>query len=460
MTRSTAMLRRLPRRTRQAVPAGLLVLLASCAAYRPLPLPTSPPLAASWHDLRHAGALRPPLSVAEVAALAVENDPPLRAARASLGVARAEVLDAGILPNPSLSAGITPVIGGPGTTTGWSIGLSQDLQALVTLRPRRQAARAAAGQVDAALLWQEWQVIGQARLLTVDLVEGARLGRLLRQARALLAHRYAATRAAVAEGNASLTTVSPDLAALTATERQIDALDQLQQTRRHQLAALLGLDPGAALPLAPRLDLPVTPAAAVLASLPTLPERRPDLLALRLGYRAQDARVRAAILGQFPRLTIGFTSGSDTGGVRSIGPQVTLDLPVFDRNQGKIALARATRRQLRAEYAARLAAAVGEVRAMLADSALLRRQLRLARRHLATTRRIAGAATAAFRAGNLTERAYVDFVTTRIETAQQILGLEQSLLEQQVAMATLTGAGMPAVRLTTAPPAAQAEPRS
>ena len=100
MTRSTATLRRLPRRTRQAVPAGLLVLLAGCAAYRPLPLPTSPPLAASWHDLRHAGALRPPLSVAEVAALAVENDPALRAARASLGVARAQVLDAGILPNP------------------------------------------------------------------------------------------------------------------------------------------------------------------------------------------------------------------------------------------------------------------------------------------------------------------------------------------------------------------------
>ena len=455
MTRSTATLRRLPRRTRQAVPAGFLVLLAGCAAYRPLPLPAAPPLAASLHALRHAGALRTPLSVPEVAALAVANDPALRAARASLGVARAQVLDAGILPNPTLSAAITPVIGGPGTTAGWSVGLSQDLQALVTLRPRLQAARAEAGQVDASLLWQEWQVIGQARLLTVDLVEGGRLERLLRQARALLAHRYGATRAAVAEGNASLTAVSPDLAALTTTERQIDALDQLQQTRRHQLAALLGLAPGAALPLAPRLDLPAVPPAAVLASLPTLPERRPDLLALRLGYRAQDARVRAAILGQFPRLTIGFTSGSDTSGVLSIGPQVTLDLPVFDRNQGKIALARATRRQLRAEYAARLATAIGEVRAMAADSALLRRQLRLARRHLATTARMAAAATAAFRAGNLTERAYVDFVTTRIETAQQILALEQSLLEQQVAMATLTGAGMPAVRL-----AAPAEPRS
>jgi len=432
-----------------------VVLLTGCAAYRPLPLPTSPPLAASWHDLRHAGPLHPPLSVADVAALAVENDPALRAARARLGVAHAEVLDAGILPNPSLSAALTPVIGGPGTTTGWSVGLSQDLQALVTLRPRLQAARAAAGEIDASLLWQEWQVIGQARLLTVDLVEGARLGRLLRQARALLAHRATVTSRAVAQGNASLTTAAPDLAALTAVERQIDALDQLQQTRRHQLAALLGLDPGASLPLAPRLDLPEVPPAAVLASLPTLPERRPDLLALRLGYRAQNARVRAAILGQFPRLTIGFTSGSDTGGVLSIGPQVTLDLPVFDRNQGKIALARATRRQLRAEYAARLATAIGEVRAMAADSALLRRQLRLARRQLATTARMADAATAAFRAGNLTERAYVDFVTTRIETEQQILGLEQSLLEQQVAMATLTGAGMPTVRL-----AAEAEPRS
>ena len=433
---------------RLAVAAGFLAALTGCATYRPLPLPAQSGLAPSVAALRHPGLVLPArLSLRDVAVLAVENDPDLRAARARLGVAQAEVLAAGVLPNPSLSAGLTPVIGGPGTTTGWNVGLSQDLRSLVTLQARTRAARAASGGVNASLLWQEWQVIGQARLLAVDLIEGARRHRLLDEARGLLARRYATTRQAVAEGNASLAVVSPDLAALTAIERQIDTLDQLQQARRHQLAALLGLRPGAALPLAARPDLPPVPAARVRALLGGIAERRPDLIALQLGYRAADAQLRAAVLAQFPRLTVGFTGGSDTGGVRSFGPQVTLDLPVFDRNQGPIALARATRRQLRAAYAARLDAAVGTVRAMLADSALLRRQLRHASHRLTETRRVARAAAAAFRAGNLTERAYVDFITARIDTAQQVLGLQQSLLEQQVAMATLVGAGMPRVVL-------------
>jgi len=33
-------------------------------------------------------------------------------------------------------------------------------------------------------------------------------------------------------------------------------------------------------------------------------------------------------------LNIGLTGGSDTSNVRTIGPQITLELPVFDRNQG------------------------------------------------------------------------------------------------------------------------------
>ncbi|MBW4093217.1 MAG: TolC family protein [Proteobacteria bacterium] len=438
-----------PRRAaRRLVAASLLLALAGCATYRPLPLPAAPGLAPSLAALRHTGvATDRPLTVADVAYLAVQNDPVLRAARARLGVARAEVLAAGVLPNPSLSAGLTPVIGGPGTTTGWSVGLGADLQALVTLHARRRAARAAAGGVNASLLWQEWQVIGQARLLAVDLMEGARLRRLIDQSRDLLARRYALTRRAVAEGNASLAVISPDLAALTGIEQQSDALGRVQQQRRHQLAGLLGLQPSVPLPLAATPDLPPVPASVVRRLLPGIAARRPDLIALRLGYRAADAKLRAAILAQFPRLTVGLTGASDTTGVRTLGPQITLDLPVFDRNQGPIAIARATRRRLRADYLARLDTAVGDVRAMLADTALLRRQLGRARRQLAETRRVADAAGAAFRAGNLTERAYVDFVTARIAKEQEVLGLEQSLAEQQVAMATLIGAGMPTVRL-------------
>ena len=172
-------------------------------------------------------------------------------------------------------------------------------------------------------------------------------------------------------------------------------------------------------------------------------ERRPDLVALQFGYAAQDEKLRAAILAQFPNLTVGVTGGSDNSNVRNFGPQITLELPIFDHNQGNIAIERATRQQLRDEFAARLASAEGQVRAMVSEIALLSRQLVTARQQGALLRRSAAEAAAAFAAGNLDERGYLDLVMGGLAKDQEIIGLEQSLLEQQVAIATLVGAGMP-----------------
>lgn len=64
----------------------------------------------------------------------------------------------------------------------------------------------------------------------------------------------------------------------------------------------------------------------------TLTDRRPDLLALRFGYAAQDEGLRAAILSQFPDLILGATGSSDSSKVINIGPNAQVGLPLFDRN--------------------------------------------------------------------------------------------------------------------------------
>ena len=425
-----------------------LAALAGCATYTPLPLDTAPPLASSWQQLRHPGiSLRQPLPVQDITYLAVENNPDLRAARARVGVAEAQVLQAGLLPNPVFSGNLTPIFAGPGTTTAWSAGLTEDVVALITLSARRQSARASALQVNADLLWQEWQVIAKARLVSVDLIEGQRMMRLLVETRDLLAGRYARARQALAQGNTVLTTVTPDLVALDAMRRQILDLDRVQATRWHDLDALLGLAPAVRPPLGATIALPSIDVDAVRRALPQLADRRPDLIALQLGYRAQEAKIRAAILSQFPALALGPIAGRDTTDVRTVGPQVTLDLPIFNHNQGNVAIERATRAQLHAEFTARLASADGQVEAALADIALLRTQIRNVRGQLATAVRVAGVAQAAFRAGNLDERSYVDLVLNRLDKQQELVQLEQSLLDLWVATATLVGAGMPAVMM-------------
>ena len=88
--------------------------------------------------------------------------------------------------------------------------------------------------------------------------------------------------------------------------------------------------------LSDSVDLPAVDAAAVERTLTDLADRRPDLVALQLGYRSQEERVRGAILAQFPLLALGISGGHDTSDVRTLGPQITLDLPLFNRNQGRL----------------------------------------------------------------------------------------------------------------------------
>jgi outer membrane protein TolC len=435
--------------------AGWLVLsLAGCATYDALPLDTASHLKHRLADLDHAGVdIRRPLTVDDVTRLAVVNNPDLIAARFQRGVAQAQVLLAGILPNPSISASYLWLIpSGAATAAGAfadAVGASlvQDVQKSIAVIEKVRQAKSDALQVDASLLWQEWQLIGKARLLVVDLIEGAKQKQVLVENRDLLMERFDRGNRAMAEGNATIATVSPDLAAVSDIHKQLDDLDRDQTSKRHDLNALLGLAPEVPLPLISDLKVPKLDPKFVRSLLPGLPNRRPDLIALQLGYRSQEAKVRGAIVGQFPALTIGPSYSSDTSNVVSIGPQITMDLPIFDRNQGNIAVETATREQLHAEFTARIAAANGEVRATLADQQLIVKQIAEQKDELDLVTKFASQAERALRERNLEERAYVDLVTASYTKQIAILNLEQLLIEEQVSIATLIGAGMPQATL-------------
>jgi outer membrane protein TolC len=245
----------------------------------------------------------------------------------------------------------------------------------------------------------------------------------------------------------TLSVFAPELGAGADAQKQLDDFERQQATRRRDLAILLGLAPDVAIELDDRIDLPALDTDAVRAGLPDLADRRPDLIALQLGYRAQEDKVRGAILAQFPALAFGFSGGRDTSDVHTFGPQITLDLPLFDRNQGNIAQERATREQLHAEFEARLIAANSEVEALLAERQVLQTQLVAKRQLLASNAAIAANAQKAFSDGDLDTRSYVDLVTSHNARQQDILAMESTLLEQQVAIAALIGAGMPAATL-------------
>ncbi len=136
-----------------AIPVHFLAacaLLAGCAGYSAQPLAPRAVLAPSVAalDRTRPGAAPIPadqrLTPAEVAILAVRNSPDLRAVRAQRGVAQAQVIEAGLLPDPVLSGSYGVLMGGPGIANAIGATLTANVSALVTLSARRRAAEAAA----------------------------------------------------------------------------------------------------------------------------------------------------------------------------------------------------------------------------------------------------------------------------------------------------------------------------
>jgi hypothetical protein len=70
---------------------------------------------------------------------------------------------------------------------------------------------------------------------------------------------------------------------------------------------------------------------------------------------------------------LGRIGGGDTTAVTSVGTWI--DLPIFNRDQGNIAIEHAMRSKLDDEYTAPLVALVSEVRVLLAAQSPLERQL-------------------------------------------------------------------------------------
>src|SRR5712671_5017498 len=109
--------------------------------------------------------LRSGIGPDEAATIAVYANPALRAIRNRRGLAAAQLIQAGILPNPVVSYARDFVTGGntAGTVTAYNFTAAWELSALVPFLPKQTAARKNFGSVDLDVAWQEWQIAVNAR---------------------------------------------------------------------------------------------------------------------------------------------------------------------------------------------------------------------------------------------------------------------------------------------------------
>ncbi|MGH7088800.1 MAG: TolC family protein, partial [Stellaceae bacterium] len=289
--------------------------------------------------------------------------------------------------------------------------------------------------------WQEWQVAQKARLDAIAINADQREIDLRSDEFKHLTNELADVRRATQAGNLDLTAEAPLIAAEATAEHDLAAV-RLQLMKDWQdLNQMLGLEPSARFAIA--APAPVTLPSDLDALIGTLPSRRPDLVALQLGYDAADADVRTAILGQFPAFSLGLAGGADTSDVISVGPQITFDLPIFDRNQAKLASVNATRQQLNAEYRSRLYSSETTARSLLARARVAQSNLEGARRNAQTAAQLLDAAERAYHSGNIDQRALADYESASLDRQLDVLGYTRNLQENSLGLSVELGLGFP-----------------
>ena len=431
------------------------VALTGCATYAPRPLDAdpavlAPPVAAAL--ARDAAAIdRPylkpaaidlsaPLTPNAIAIVAVVANPDLKAQRARAGVNDAQAFAARLLPDPTFSLGASPVLSGPDPFLDIASALGLDINALRTRGARLAQARAAARQVRLDLAWAEWQMAGHARLQAVR-IEGLEASLALATAsRAATQSLLDRTLRAAGRGDLAADQVQAARVGAFDAQERVRTAERDLTTARFELAKLLGLPPAWPLSLAPVALPPAPPVAETLFALAR--DTRADLQALRTGYDAQEAAVRKAVLDQFPNLTLTLNANRDSAGNALVGPAVDFTLPLWNRNRGGIAVERATRDALRAEYDARLFQTRAEIAAAVGGLAVARRQYDAVTRDLPALEK--------FTAANRRAADRGDLAPATAETAEQALRDKRTLLaqaaqdiaEQTIALELLTGTPM------------------
>jgi outer membrane protein TolC len=379
----------------------------------------------------------------EIALMTVITSPQLRAARDQRGVVQAQVVQAGLLPNPQLGYSLDQQHGNSDAAliNGESLGVGWEVTALLGYRDRVASAKATAAALDLDLAWQEWQAAQAARLAAYRVLSLESRLPLARETEAELADALALAKKAQALGHLTISDLAAITEAWSLAQDARFAIEQELTAQRLALSLALGQPADSPLKLKASAGWPELPASAdsAPALLDGLEKRRLDLVALTLGYESAEASLRAAVKAQFPRISLDFAKARDTSDVHTRSFGVTADLPLFDRNQGQIAAGTATRQQLFDEYVARVAEARAAVVQILSNLAVARTQLRTLDAELPDLEAQAAALDRAMQSRNADAQAWRDAHATLLARRAEQAKMRQDILELGVALELATG---------------------
>jgi cobalt-zinc-cadmium efflux system outer membrane protein len=310
-----------------------------------------------------AALLDKPLTPESAAQMALLHNPEVAIIFAELGLSRADLIEAGTLPNPSLSAMVRFATGPASGTMTELDGAFPLLDALMLpLRKKIEAQHFEAAKLRAAdrLL----ALISEVRTAWDDAVAA-------QQERGIVATSQEAATAAAdlarrqyAAGNLSRLDLLSHETLEAQTRLEVRELDAAAAAKEQELRRILGLRPDDAewmlMPVLPAAPGDVVDAAALES---TALAKRLDLAAAEYRISGMEKGLQLAKRFRFTGpISVGVSADREVEGDWFVGPSLDLQLPLFDRKRGNIARFEALVAAARAERDAAVNRARAEVR--------------------------------------------------------------------------------------------------
>ena len=314
-----------------------------------------------------------PLTEKDAVAIALWNSPGLEVILSELDLARADLAEAGILVNPNFNLlfgiGVKP----------WEFLLNMPIQALWQ-RPRRvAAAKLNLEMISEGLVQNGLDLVRDTRIAHGEVVAAQRIAALDAQAKELLAEIADLTEKQEAAGDISgLQARLVRLEAINSANRAARSAKDLELARESLRVFMGATDQLTDLTVTPERqldDVQLELNQLVMEALSS----RPDLRAAELGVRAageragwEHSRVFNLVAAQLSSKEVG-TFGLKTG------PGLSIEIPIFDRNQGGISRAEAQLRRATLQYLELAMQVKSEVRKSRLNVLQAREQLELLR---------------------------------------------------------------------------------
>ena len=315
-----------------------------------------------------------PLSLAQALSMALAGNGELRTMKEEQGIYEGERLTVGAWPNPLLElegAGGAPF--GNGEDYGVSLGISQEFVTAGKLTKKRDV-------VDRSQEAYRWRVIDRERHLAEEVTVAYRDLQFCRKrlelagtARDLSKQLFSVASERFNAGDIPELEMNLAKVELARSEGRILDAERELLPAQSRLATLAGLSPNV------EIEVEVEPIPSVPSRPRTLPEllndldqRRPDLRALAAEKERGKAEQEAAGAERIPNITatlfyrhdeMTFEIDRQQGLKRddTLGLKLTIPLPLFDRNQGRLREASARTSRSEREYEAALASARREI---------------------------------------------------------------------------------------------------